>query len=197
MPTEEPSQHRFARAAGKATRAFLDTSRDDAERIRAKRAAETERDAARQAERQTQRQAERRAGRTADRPAPSTPMTIARWWWAAVTVLFAVLATVFLLVGLGSDPGAAGGLDLAVPTSSRTGQFVLAGLSGVLALATGTGTVQLLMRRRGAVGLLTGIALLAGAPLIIRGHPLLVTLAGVLLAGAALIWLPGVRRSLR
>lgn len=202
MPTPEPPQHRFARAAGKATRSFLDTSKADAERITAKRAEDSERSAERLAARQADQRANQRADRQADhqadrQAAPTTLVKVTRWWWSAVTVLFAALAVVFLLAGLGAGPDAPGGLDLAAPTASPVGQFVLAGLSGVLALATGTGTVQLLLRRRGAVGLLTGVALIAGIPLIVRGHPLLITLAAVLLAGAALLWLPGVRRSLR
>ena len=70
-------------------------------------------------------------------------------------------------------------------------------VTGVLTLATGTGAVQLFRGRRSAVGLLTAIAVITGVPLIVRGHPLLLVMAAVLLAGAALLWLPPVRSRLR
>ncbi|WP_313818517.1 hypothetical protein [Citricoccus sp.] len=193
MPEQTPGQqvpgqqphHRFARAAGRATRSFLDSSRDDAERARAERQEHEDRRAA-----EEHAAAERRA---------ATPATlkVARWWWVIVTLVFALVATAFFLSGLRAPAGTAGGLDLAAPEASATGQFVLAGLAGVLALATGTGAVQLLRSRRSAVGLLTGVAVIVGIPLIVRGHPLLLALALVLLAGAALLWSPPVRRFLR
>ncbi|MEW1979349.1 hypothetical protein AB0333_00275 [Citricoccus sp. NPDC079358] len=193
MPEQTPGQqspgpqphHRFARAAGKATRSFLDASRDDAERARAQRQDQDDRRAA-----EEHAAAERRA-------ATPTTLKVARWWWTVATAVFALVATAFLLSGLNAPTGTAGGLDLAAPEATTTGQFVLAGLAGVLALATGTGAVQLLRSRRSAIGLLTGVAVIVGIPLIVRGHPLLLVLALVLLAGAALLWSPPVRRFLR
>lgn len=193
MPEQTPGQpspgqqphHRFARAAGKATRSFLDASRDDAERARAERQDQEDRRAAEQ-----RAAAERRA-------ATPTTLKVARWWWALATTAFALVAAAFLLAGLNAPTGSAGGLDIAAPEATPTGQFVLAGLAGVLAIATGTGTVQLLRSRRSAVGLLTGVAVIVGVPLIVRGHPLLLALAGVLLAGAVLLWFRPVRRFLR
>ncbi|NUL48560.1 hypothetical protein F7P69_25635 [Cellulosimicrobium funkei] len=193
MPEQIPGQpspgpqphHRFARAAGRATRSFLDASRDDAERARAERQELEDRRAAEQlaaAERQS---------------ATPTTLKVARWWWGVTTAVFALVATAFLLSGLHAPAGTAVGLDLTEPEATPLGQFVLAGLAGVLALATGIGAVQLLRSRRSAVGLLTGVAVIVGVPLIVRGHPLLLALAVVLLAGAALLWLPPLRRFLR
>ncbi|MEV4900430.1 hypothetical protein AB0K08_03695 [Citricoccus sp. NPDC055426] len=188
MPEDQP-HHRFARAAGKATRSFLDTSKDDAERSRVERAERAERKAAGEAA--AERAAEARRAAT-----PAT-LTVARWWWAVATALFALVAVAFLLAGLNTTAGSAGGFDVAAPETTPTGQFVLAGLAGVLAVAAGTGTVQLLRSRRSAAGLLTGVAVIVGIPLIVRGHPALIALAAVLLAGAALLWVPAVRRYLR
>lgn len=198
MPEDQPPDqphHRFARAAGKATRAFLDTSKDDAERVRAERVRLAAQQAE-QAEHQVERQAAAERAAEARRAATPAALTVARWWWAVATALFALVAVAFLLAGLNAaDP--AGGLDLAAPESTPAGQYVLAGLAGVVAAAAGTGTVQLLRSRRSAAGLLTGVAVLVGIPLIVRGHPALIALAAVLLAGAALLWVPAVRRSLR
>lgn len=203
MPEDRPPDqphHRFARAAGKATRAFLDTSKDDVERVRAERV----RLAALQAGQQVERQAaaEQAAAAAAARHAATpTALKVARWWWAVATALFALVSAAFLLAGLNAPApegaGPAGGFDVAAPESTPTGQYVLAGLTGVLAVAAGTGTVQLLRSRRSAAGLLTGVAVLVGIPLIVRGHPALIALAAVLLAGAALLWVPAVRRFLR
>ncbi|QCU77419.1 hypothetical protein E7744_03700 [Citricoccus sp. SGAir0253] len=225
MPEQNPHeapQHRYARAAGRATRAFLDASRQDARdaaaatppstapsgsRSTASSTARRDRDA-RAAGPGTGPQGGAEAGAGADRGSraaavgPSALLRTARWWWALVTVLFALLTASFVLAGT-SQPVAEGpvlgpdGYLLRDPLAGRTGQYVLAGLTGVLALATGAGTVQLLRSRRGAAGLLTGIAVLVGVPLILRGHPLLVAIAVVLLTGAALLWLPPVRRRLR
>ncbi|MGM7671388.1 hypothetical protein [Microbacterium sp. A93] len=190
-PDQRPDQphHRFARAAGKATRAFLDTSKDDAERTRVER------------ERRAERQATEERAAEARQAATPTALKVARWWWAAATALFALVTVAFLLAGLNAPaPGGAGpasGFDVAAPESTPTGQYVLAGLAGVLAVAAGTGTVQLLRSRRSAAGLLTGVAVIVGIPLIVRGHPLLIVLAVVLLAGAALLWVPAVRKFLR
>lgn len=172
MPHENPD-HRFARAAGKATRAFLDGHQREAERARADRAARAEAQA--RAERQA---AERRRARAT--AAGSVGVRTARWWWAAVAVVFALLTVSFAVGGDG-----------------RPEQYVLAAVTGVLAVATGTGAVQLLRGRRGAAGLLTAIAVIAGVPLAVRGQPLLIAFAVVLLAGAALLWLPAVRGRLR
>lgn len=195
MPEDQP-HHRFARAAGKATRAFMDTSKEDAERIRTERGRLAEQQEQRRAAAQAEEAAAQRAA--AERRA-ATPATLkaARWWWTLATAIFALIAVAFLLAGLNAPAGAAGGIDAAAPESTPTGQFVLAGLAGVLAVASGIGTVQLLRSRRSAAGLLTGVAVLVGVPLIIRGHPALIALAAVLLAGAALLWWPAVRRSLR
>lgn len=199
MPQDQsPDQphHRFARAAGKATRSFLDTSKDDAERVRAVRGRAAEQQAKRQAAAEAEAASAQRA---AEARRASTPRTlkVARWWWAVATVLFALIAAVFVLAGLNTTAGSAGGFDVAAPETTPTGQYVLAGLAGVLAIATGMGTIQLLRSRRGALGLLTGVAVIVGIPLIVRGHPALIALAAVLLAGAALLWVPAVRRFLR
>ncbi|GAA1130486.1 hypothetical protein [Citricoccus alkalitolerans] len=185
QPTGPQPHHRFARAAGRATRSFLDASRDDAERARAERQ-----------EHEDRRTADQRAAAERQAATPTT-LKVARWWWLIATAVFALVATAFLLSGLNAPAGTAGRLDLATPEATPTGQFVLAGLAGVLALATGTGAVQLLRSRRSAVGLLTGVAVIVGIPLIVRGHPLLLALAMVLLAGAALLWIPPLRRFLR
>lgn len=185
MPHENPD-HRFARAAGKATRSFLDGRRQDAERARATRQAHAEAEARREREARQRRQARADVG-------GSVLLKTARWWWGVVTVLFLALAVAFLVAGLTGRtdvvPGAA--LD------GATGQYVLAGLTGVLTLATGAGAIQLMRGRRNAVGLLTGVAVIVGIPLIVRGNPALIAIAAVLLAGAALLWLPPVRRRLR
>lgn len=188
MP-EDPPHHRFARAAGKATRSFLDTSKDDAERSRRERALRVERAEAQEAAAQ-RAAADRRA-------ATPAALTLARWWWAVATAVLALAGVAFLLSGLNAGPGTASGFDVTAPETTPTGQYVLAGLAGVLAVAAGTGTVLLLRSRRGALSLLTGVAVIVGIPLIVRGHPLLITLTAVLLAGAALLWLPSVRRFLR
>jgi hypothetical protein len=183
---ENTPDHRLARAAGKATRAFLDGQRQDAARARATAEARAEAEARLQREARQRSQARAEAG-------GSVLLRTARWWWGVVTVLFLLLAAAFLVAGLaGRDdvvPGA--------PLDGPAGQYVLAGLTGVLTVATGTGAVQLLRGRRSAVGLLTGVAVIVGIPLIVRGHPMLIVMAVVLLAGAALLWLPPVRRRLR
>lgn len=199
MPQDQsPDQphHRFARAAGKATRSFLDTSKDDAERVRAERGRVAEQRAEGRAAAEAEAAAAQRAAEARRSATPST-LKVARWWWTVATVLFALVAAAFVLAGLNAPDGAAGGIDAAAPESTPTGQFVLASLAGVLAVASGIGTVQLLRSRRSAIGLLTGVAVIVGIPLIVRGHPLLIALAAVLLAGAALLWWPAVRRFLR
>lgn len=199
MPQDQsPDQphHRFARAAGKATRSFLDTSKDDAERVRAARGREAEQRAERQAAAEAEAAATQRAAEARRAATPST-LKVARWWWAVAAMLFALIAVAFVLAGLNATAGSAGGFDVAAPEASPTGQYVLAGLAGVLAVASGIGTVQLLRSRRGALGLLTGVAVIVGIPLIVRGHPALIALAAVLLTGAALLWVPAVRRFLR
>ncbi|MFC7401155.1 hypothetical protein [Citricoccus sp. GCM10030269] len=188
MPEQNPD-HRFARAAGKATRAFLDSSRQDQERLRQEKAQEKERERERETHRGTP---SARPTEPSDAGRP-VMVTIARWWWAVATVLFALLTASFIISGI-SMPAPAPGDDL---LGGETGQFVLAGAAGILTLAAGTGTVQLLRSRRSASGLLTAVALVIGIPLIVRGHPLLITVAVVLLAGAILLWLPQVRRRLR
>lgn len=195
MPEDQP-HHRFARAAGKATRSFLDTSRQDADRIRAERGRMADQRAERQAAEEAEAAAARRAAAERLAATPAT-LKVARWWWAVATAVFALIAVAFLLAGLNAPAGAAGGLDAAAPESTPTGQFVLAGLVGVLALASAIGTVQLVRSRRSAASLLTGVAVIVGIPLIVRGHPALIALAAVLLAGAALLWWPAVRRFLR
>ncbi len=185
MPPQTPD-HRFARAAGKATRAFLDGHRQDAERARAAAEARAETEARREREARQRRQARADVG-------GSVLLKTARWWWGVVTVLFFLLAVAFLVAG------STGGTDVVpgAPLDGATGQYVLAGLTGVLTLATGAGAVQLLRGRRSAVGLLTGVAVIVGIPLIVRGHPMLIVMAAVLLGGAALLWLPQVRGRLR
>jgi hypothetical protein len=185
VPHETPD-HRFARAAGKATRAFLDGRRQDAERARTAAEVRAEAEARHQREAQERRQVRADVG-------GSVLLKTARWWWGAVTVLFLALAVAFLVAGLTGRAGVVPGALL----DGAAGQYVLAGLTGVLTLATGTGAIQLIRGRRSAVGLLTGVAVIVGIPLIVRGHPALIAIAVVLLAGAALLWLPPVRRRLR
>ncbi|MCY1157703.1 MAG: hypothetical protein MOP51_724 [Citricoccus sp.] len=185
MPHENPD-HRFARAAGKATRSFLDGQRQDAERARAARQERAE------AEARFEREARQRRESRAD-VGGSVLLRTARWWWGVVTVLFLLLAAAFLVAGLTGRTG----IVPDAPLDGATGQYVLAGLTGVLTLATGAGAVQLMRGRRSAVGLLTGVAVIVGIPLVVRGHPALIAIAAVLLAGAALLWLPPVHRRLR
>jgi hypothetical protein len=194
---EEQRHHRFARAAGKATRAFMDASaadRGDHPSRPGGAAPEKAREQALREQPARDRPAGDRTPQDAVGAAVGTPvpMKVARWWWAVVTVVLALLTASFILSGL-SMPEASPAGD---PLGGSTGQFVLAGAAGVLTVATGVGAVQLLRSRRGAVGLLTGVAVFVGVPLIVRGHPLMITLAAVLLAGAALLWLPAVRRRL-
>ncbi|WP_336704683.1 hypothetical protein [Micrococcus terreus] len=203
---QDSRDHRYARAAGKAARAFLDSSRQDAER-RAELKRQTERDA--EAEREAERQRElarRQAEQEAAQNGPaSTLLRTARWWWVAVTLLFTVLATVFVLSGLqiqaGSGPIAVPGVDdtpgTEGPLSGSPGQFVLAIAAGVVALGSAAGTVQLLRKRRSAVGMLTGVGVIVAVPLIIRSAPLLIVVGALLLVGVVMLWLPPVRRQLR
>ncbi|MBB5749717.1 hypothetical protein [Micrococcus sp. TA1] len=185
MPHENPD-HRLARAAGKATRSFLDGQRQDAERARAARQERAEAEARLEREERRRRQARADVG-------GSVLLRTARWWWGAVTALFLLLATAFLVAGL------TGRTDVVpeTPLDGAAGQYVLAGLTGVLTVATGIGAVQLMRGRRSAAGLLTGVAVIVGIPLVVRGNPALIAIAAVLLAGAALLWLPPVRRRLR
>lgn len=214
-PSPESGDHRYARAAGRAARAFLDSSRQDAE-VRAERRRRAEEEVRREDElrdRRRQEAAEQQAeqdrqARTAAQTGPASgPLKLARWWWAGVSALFAALSTVFVLSGLrvqsGGEPvgGAMPGSELppgiADPLEGSTGQFALATITGILALACLVGLVQLLRRRRSAVGLLTSVALIVGVPLMLRPSAVLVFLAAVLLLGAVLLWLPPVRRQLR
>lgn len=193
--TSPSPDHRFVRAAGKATRAFLDGQRQDAAQARAAREARDEAETRRDHAARERRRARADVG-------GSALLRTARWWWAVVTVLFGLLAVAFLVAGStaprGEDPAwAPGELVTGSLLTGAAGQYVLAGLTGVLALATGAGAVQLVRGRRSAVGLLSGVAVIVGVPLIVRGHPALIAIAAVLLAGAVLLWLPPVRRRLR
>ena len=122
-----------------------------------------------------------------------------------MTLLFAVLTTVFVLSGLqiqaGSGPISLPGVDDTPggegPLSGSDGQFVLATVTGVVALASAAGTVQLLRRRRSAVGMLTGVGVIVAVPLIIRSAPLLIVVGALLLVGVVMLWLPPFRRQLR
>lgn len=197
--------HRYARAAGRATRSFLDASRRDRE----PRRTQTRHDA--EPEPSTNRLTHgsvigsgHDAAAHEPRPAHGV-LRAARWWWAILTVVFALLTVSFIVAGALTTPGTDGGAVDPTgltgtmqdgPLSGRPGQFVLAGLFGLLTLVAGTGTAQLLRSRRSAVGILTGIAVICGVPMLIRGAPLLVIFAVVLLLGAALLWLPAVRRAL-
>lgn len=205
-PSPEPGEHRYARAAGRAARAFLDSSRQDAEhRAELKRQAELDAAAERESERERELARQRAAREAAQTGPASSLLRAARWWWVAVTLLFAVLTTVFVLSGLqiqaGSGPISLPGVDDTPggegPLSGSPGQFVLATVTGVVALASAAGTVQLLRRRRSAVGMLTGVGVIVAVPLIIRSAPLLIVVGALLLVGVVMLWLPPVRRQLR
>lgn len=200
---ENTNDHRFARAAGRAARAFREQQRADNERLAERRVQEREADEARLAERREakERALDERDALEAGRVHPL--LGLARKWWVFATVVMAGLATVFLLNGLRAQREGGPVIDITTGVESvgvlggATGQFALAGFVGVLTLFTLWGTIALFRRRASALNTLTTLTALVGIPSLVRGNALLLLVTGLLLVGTVLAWLPPVKSRLR
>lgn len=200
---ENTKDHRFARAAGRAARAFREQQRADDERLAERRRQERAADEARLARRREDRERalDERDALEAGRLHPL--LGLARKWWTFATVVIFGLAAVFLLNGLRARREGGPVVDLTTGIESvgvlggATGQFALAGFVAVIGLFTLWGTVALYRRRASAVNTLTTLAVLVGVPSLLRGNALLLIMTALFLVGAVLVWLPPVKSRLR
>jgi uncharacterized membrane protein YhaH (DUF805 family) len=195
--------HRFARAAGRAARAFREQQQADNERLAQRREQERAADQTRLAERQQARERalDERDELEAGRLHPL--LGLARRWWSFAVVVMAGLAAVFLVNGLRARSEGGPVIDLTTGVESvgvlggATGQFALAGFVGVLTLFTLWGTIALYRRRASAVNTLTTLTALVGIPSLVRGNALLLIVTALLIIGTVLVWLPPVKSRLR
>ena len=200
---DNSSDHRLARAAGRATRAFQERQREDDERLRAERARLQTDDERRIAERRAARERELDERDAAEAGRTHPLLRLARLWWGAITVLLAGLAAAFIWNGMRASERGGPVVDVLTnmesvgPLGGPTGQYMMGGAAALLALTSLWGWIGLLRRRRSAVSTLTFLTVLLAAPAFLRGNALLIVLAALLIIGAALIWLPPVRSRLR
>ena len=200
---ENTNDHRFARAAGRAARAFREQQRADNERLAERRVQERRADETRLAERHAakERALDERDELEAGRVHPL--LGLARKWWTAATLIIFGLAAVFLFNGLRAQREGGPVVDLTTGIESvgvlggATGQFALAGFVAVIGLFTLWGTIALYRRRASAVNTLTTLAVLVGVPSLVRGNALLLIMTALFIIGAVLVWLPPVKSRLR
>lgn len=117
---------------------------------------------------------------TASRPIPRI-VAASFWAWLAGAALLGV-AAVTLFVN-----SAASGVD-------KVGMPMLAGLCLALGGLIAWWAVRLRSGRRSSREMLTTLALIGGVPLLFRGVAVLWVVSAVLIAAAAVLWLPSANR---
>ena len=200
---DNSSDHRLARAAGRATRAFQERQRADDARLREERARLRREDEERLEDRRAARVRALDERDAAEAGLVHPLLRLARIWWIAVAVLLAALSAALLWRGAqaeregGPVTDPLTGIESVGPLGGATGQYMLGGLAGILALAALWGWIGLLRRRRGAISSLTFLTLVVAVPSFLRGNALLIALAVLLIIGTVLVWLPPVRSRVR
>ncbi|MDO5635417.1 MAG: hypothetical protein Q4G34_11200 [Micrococcus sp.] len=199
---QSPRNHRLARAAGRATRAFRENQARDNQRLAQRRQEEAAADEQRLAQRAQDRERDLDARDAAEVGRVHPLMSWARRWWLGISLALFALAAVFIYRGVQAGPDGEvvdvmTGLASVGPLGGANGQYALGTVAIVLGLVAAWGTLSLYRRHPSAVSTLTTLTAVVAVPSLLRGNPFLIMLAALLVIGAVLVWLPPVRSRLR